>query len=443
VDRLKDFRRSILPRTLFGRSLMIILMPMLLLQLIVAYVFFDRHWDAMTDKLAVSLAGEIGLVADALHRARTADDLNFIMSRTEEMLVMQVSLVPTGEAEIRRLPKRLRWFNIDNKLERALRSSIAMPYKMSGVGDSRFFQVRVDLGDKTAIFLCPVKRVASPTTYVFILWMIGGAALLFAIAIAFMRNQVRPIRRLAIAAEKFGKGQEVASFKLEGATEVRQASKAFLEMKSRLKRQLEQRTAMLAGVSHDLRTPLTRMKLEIAMAGKGSGVDNLRQDIEEMEKMIEGYIAFARGDGDEAVEMADMRSIIDRIVANARRQGGTLHDLAGEALPIRLRPMAMERAISNVVSNACKYGKNVWISAVLDHGVLEVTIEDDGPGIAKNLREDAFRPFFRIEQSRNKKTGGLGLGLAIAQDIVHAHGGEIFLDDSAHGGLKAVIRVPA
>jgi two-component system, OmpR family, osmolarity sensor histidine kinase EnvZ len=225
--------------------------------------------------------------------------------------------------------------------------------------------------------------------------------------------------------------------------EVRQASAAFIEMKERLKRQIEQRTAMLAGVSHDLRTPLTRMKLQLAMASAGADTDNLRQDVAEMEKMIEAYLAFAKGESDENPERIDLRSVLERIVAGALRQGAVVEAVLDEALPLRARPVAIERALANIVSNACRHGKTVWVNAYAQDGFCEITVDDDGPGVPPDKREEVFRPFTRLEKSRNVKTGGIGLGLTIARDVVHAHGGEIFLEDSNRGGLRVVVRIPA
>ncbi|MBU6476249.1 MAG: HAMP domain-containing protein, partial [Alphaproteobacteria bacterium] len=291
-------------------------------------------------------------------------------------------------------------------------------------------------------FLSSDDRLMDPRTYIFILWLIGSAIVLMAVAVVFMRNQIRPIHRLALAAEKLGKGQDLANFKVEGAREVRQAGRAFLDMRDRIRRQIDHRTAMLAGVSHDLRTPLTRMKLQLAMQQASPENDNLRQDIEEMEKMLEGYLAFARGGGNEPTELVDMRFVLARIAANARRQGAEIAETCVDHAPLRARPVAIERALSNIVSNACKYAQHVRIGLTTEPEAVEVTVDDDGPGIPAAQREDVFKPFFRLEKSRNPKTGGVGLGLSIAQDIINAHGGEISLADSDMGGLKVIVRLP-
>ena len=445
TSAVKQFRRRLLPRTLFARSLMILAMPILLLQLIVAYIFFERHWDAMSDRLVFALAGEIAMISDRLAAAPGKEQADAIIAEARKSLELMVNVTGAeGSMEKSELSfQKFTWFSIAQKLQDQLDEKLGRPYSIRPYETDKWFEIVVRLNkQKDVHFVCPERRLFSATTYIFILWLIGSAAVLLGIAMLFMRNQIRPIMRLAVAAEKFGKGQDVPDFVPSGASEVRRASKAFLEMKDRLKRQMEQRTAMLSGVSHDLRTPLTRMKLQLAMSRQGPESENLRQDVEEMEKMVEGYLAFARGEGDEVAEKTDLRPLLDRIISRARRQGCAVEDAISGKLVIRVRPVAIERAVGNIITNSCKYAKHVWVRAAETDDHIEITVEDDGPGIAPELREEVFKPFFRVEKSRNKKTGGIGLGLSIARDIVHSHGGEILLEDSPHGGLKAVIRLP-
>lgn len=449
-DALTTLRHKILPRTLFGRSLMIIATPMLLMQVIVSFVFFDRHWDSINNRLVFGVAGEIGMVYRQITDAQTAEDVQRAMAGARRYLDLGVSIEPLDERVfLKPSPPFSVWrtFNLGSKLDRHLQDVLGdRDFVVHSAEDNRYFMVAVRLDDgQMAVFLCPDRRLTSSTTYIFLLWLMGSAVVLFTIAIIFMRNQIRPIRKLAIAAEKLGKGQDVGDFRPVGAREVRQAARAFVQMKERLRRQMEQRTAMLSGVSHDLRTPLTRMKLELAMSAGSATVENLRQDVEEMERMLEGYLAFARGEGSETPEMTDVQSILDRVIAGARRQGAVIDDSGQKTADrpmLRLRPMAMERAISNIVSNACKYATQVWVSVDRQGDELVMTVDDNGAGIPPDAREDVFRPFFRLEKSRNKKTGGVGLGLAIARDVVHAHGGEITLHDSPQGGLRVVVRLP-
>lgn len=444
---IHTLKQRLLPRTLFGRSLMIIATPILLMQLIVSFIFFDRHWDSMSSRLVYGLAGEVSMLTTQLKEAENEEERADIIAAAARSLDIDIHITAVDEEALVRKPavfEKLYWFSIDKKLQQSLTRRLTEPFVMTSSEVEKRFNIIVKLNDsEMATFMCPMRRLTSSTTYIFILWLIGSAVVLFGIAIVFMRNQIRPIRRLAVAAEKLGKGQDVPDFKPVGASEVRQASRAFLDMKERLKRQIEQRTAMLAGVSHDLRTPLTRMKLQLAMAPQDPETENLRQDIEEMERMLEGYLTFAKGEGTEAIEMTDLREMLDRIIAKARRQKGVIEDSLAPRMMIRLRPMAMERAISNVISNACKYAPKVWVNAYEQSDMIVITVDDNGPGIAEELREDVFRPFYRIEKSRNKATGGLGLGLAIARDVIHAHGGEIFMENSNQGGLRVVIRLPS
>lgn len=426
---------------------MIIATPILLLQMIVSFVFFDRHWESMSGRLVYAIAGEVSMLTTQIKEAGGDTDREKIIAEAAKSLdihVMVEPLVPEMLAESASPFEKFYWFSIGRKLDDALDRRLTQDFRVHDYApDDRRFKIIVQLDEaRMAVFLCPERRLNSSTTYIFILWLIGSAVVLFGIAIIFMRNQIRPIRRLAIVAEKLGKGQDVPDFKPVGAREVRQAARAFLDMKERLKRQIEQRTAMLAGVSHDLRTPLTRMKLQLAMARDDDTVAHLRQDIDEMEKMLEAYLDFAKGESSETPEMTDLRSILDRIIGRAQRQGETIQAQMADRLMIRLRPVAAERALANIVGNACKYGKSVWINAYEQSGAVEISIDDDGPGIPADLRDDVFRPFFRLEKSRNKKTGGIGLGLSIARDIIHGHGGEIFLEDSNRGGLRVVVRLP-
>jgi len=440
-------KQKLLPNTLFGRSLMIIATPILLMQMIVSFIFFDRHWESMSGRLIYALAGEVSMLTTQMNEAKGDIEKEKIIAEAAKSLDIHVMLERFDPAMLQETVspfEKFYWFSIGSKLDVALDRRLTQPFMVRDYDEnSRRFKIVVQLDEKRMlVFLCPERRLNSSTTYIFILWLIGSSVVLFGIAIIFMRNQIRPIRRLAIAAEKLGKGQDVPDFKPVGAREVRQASRAFLQMRDRLKRQLEQRTAMLAGVSHDLRTPLTRMKLQLAMAKDDETAAHLRQDIDEMEKMLEAYLDFAKGESSEAPEMTDLRTILDRIIGRAQRQGEDIQAQMAEKLMIRVRPVATERALANIIGNACKYGKHVWLNAYEQSGALEISIDDDGPGIHENMREDVFRPFFRLEKSRNKKTGGIGLGLSIARDIIHGHGGDIFLEDSNRGGLRVVVRLP-
>jgi two-component system osmolarity sensor histidine kinase EnvZ len=287
----------------------------------------------------------------------------------------------------------------------------------------------------------PLSRLFSATSYVFILYMVGTSLVLFAVATVFMGNQVRPLGRLAAAADLFGKGMDVPDFKPEGAIELRQAAAAFNRMRARIQRQITQRTEMLAGVSHDLRTPLTRMKLQLAMMN-GPEIEDLNNDLAEMERMVEGYLAFARGEGTERPSETDVGTLLRDVVSDARRAGTAIDLHIEDRLVTLARPNALRRCLANLIANAARFANQVWIRAGQVGDTIEITVDDDGPGIPATRREDVFKPFFRLEGSRNPLTGGTGLGLTIARDVMRSHGGDLVLLDAPTGGLRARLSLP-
>jgi two-component system, OmpR family, osmolarity sensor histidine kinase EnvZ len=273
-------------------------------------------------------------------------------------------------------------------------------------------------------------------------WMVATSLVVLTIAILFLRNQIRPIVRLADAAEAFGKGREVPNFRPRGAREVRRAAAAFLEMKIRIERAIEQRTTMLAGVSHDLRTILTRFKLELAFLGDSPETEAIKKDVDEMAAMLEAYLAFARGDLGEQPAPTDMAAMLSELEADSERHGHRATVAFHGQPTVTVRPAAFKRCLANLVSNAGRFASTVAITGHRDHRWLTVTIDDDGPGIPAAFREDVFKPFLRLDDARNQDEGGTGLGLAIARDIARSHGGDITLGDSPLGGLRATVRVP-
>jgi two-component system osmolarity sensor histidine kinase EnvZ len=262
------------------------------------------------------------------------------------------------------------------------------------------------------------------------------------VAVLFLRNQIKPILRLADAAESFGKGREAPHFRPRGAREVRRAAHAFLEMKARVERAMEQRTAMLAGVSHDLRTILTRFKLELALIGDTPELEAMRRDVDEMSGMLEDYLAFARGDSGENAQPTDMTVALEELRGDAERNGHCA-TVSFHGLPVVIiKPASFKRCLGNLISNAARHGSKIAITGHRDHRYLTVTIDDDGPGIPADKREEVFKPFLRLDGARNQDEGGTGLGLAIARDIARSHGGDIMLGDSPLGGLRARVRIP-
>ena len=440
VRHAERWFKRLLPQGLLGRSLLIIVTPLIVVQLVSIYVFYASHWDTVARRLANGLAGDIGTVIESLRAFPAADNRQRILGIAANKMDLDMRFQSGGILANAAQP--VASGIMERALKDALTDRVQRPFLIDAQSLEREVAVRVQLSDGLLEVYVPRKRLFSSTTYIFLLWMTGTSLLLLGIATVFMRNQVRSVRKLAAAADNFGKGREVPDFKPEGAVEVRQAAQAFNLMRERLKRQIQQRTEMLAGVSHDLRTPLTRMKLQLAMLGETEGRSELEEDVAEMETMVEGYLAFARGEGGEASQPVDLATLVEEVVARHRRQGRAVDLHVEDRLVMPLKALALSRALSNLIGNALRYGGHVWIRVGRKPDGAEVIIDDDGPGIAADQREQVFRPFFRLEASRNLATGGVGLGLTIARDIVRGHGGDVMLEDSPLGGLRARIRLP-
>ena len=433
--------KRVLPRTLFGRALLIMVTPVVVVQAISAFVFFDRHYDTTTQRLAQGLAGQIAATVAMLEREDTGLSRNEVFNLAQRTMWLSLSF-----QEDKRLPEGLpppQNTILDQRLVGALEERLAHPFAIDTYTLPEDVRVWVETDQGLLRVVVSRKRLFSSTTYLLVFWTVGTATLLVPIALIFMRNQVRPIRRLAVAAERFGKGQDVPSFKPEGAQEVRQASSAFIKMRERIKRQIQQRTEMLAGVSHDLRTPLTRMKLQLAMLEGTPEAESLKEDVTEMERMVEGYLAFARGEGTEQPESASVGDLVRDVVDRVTRETGYVDLHIEHDCELPLRREVMRRAIGNLVSNAVRHGEIVSVRVGRRGGTVEVTVDDDGPGIPPDQREEVFRPFHRLDASRNPLTGGTGLGLTIARDVVRGHGGDLLLEDAPGGGLRARVLLPA
>ena len=431
--------KHILPRGLLARALLIAVAPLILMQLLSAYVFYNSHWDQVSKRLSQGLAGDIAVLVDSLSGMPDGASRDWLFREASQRMEISATLQPA--AILPNAPARQT--ALEGELRRALlRKQITKPVRVDEQTGNDRVVVLVQLAEGVLRLEIPRHRLHSWTTFAFVLWTIGTTLILLGVATIFMRNQIRPVRRLARVADAFGKGRDVEDFKPEGAREVKLVALAFLAMKNRIQRQIAQRTAMLAGVSHDLRTPLTRMKLQLEMMPKDEAATALREDVHDMERMLEAYLAFARGEGTERPHPRDIGVLLGEVVNRARR-GGAVVDLATEGdLRLPLRPNAIRRSLTNLVDNALRFAKRVAVHARRVGGAVEVIIDDDGPGIPVNQREEVFKPFFRLESSRNPATGGVGLGLTIARDVIRGHGGDILLDDSPQGGLRVRVRLP-
>jgi two-component system osmolarity sensor histidine kinase EnvZ len=301
-------------------------------------------------------------------------------------------------------------------------------------------QVQLPTGVLTATM--SHKRLTTSTTYIFILWMIGSSVVFFIVAAMFLRNQVKSLRRLAAAADGFGKGRPISFSKVEGALEVRQAAVAFIQMRDRIQRQIRQRTEMLAGVSHDLRTPLTRMKLALELMGDDSTLAELKSDVAEMEHLVQIYLDFARGEGTETAVATDIAQLLQDIAAAMRREGTAVSLDQPKELVVPIRPNALRRCLGNLIANGARYGTHVWLTGRQVEDGVDILVDDDGPGIPPGERDHVFQPFIRLDSSRNPTTGGIGLGLTIARDVARSHGGDVRLETSPQGGLRARVHLP-
>ncbi len=435
-----------LPGTLFGRSLLIIVLPVALMQIAVTYVFFDAHWQTVTSRLSEGLAGDIAWAVESYREDPTPESFARLSQRAEESMGLSIALQPGRKLPARRRdpPAALSPFfaPIDRSLDRALSGRLDAPYWFDTTRYPAYVDIRVAVQGGVMRVLAPRDRAFATQGHIFVLWMTVATVLLTAIAILFIRNQVRAIERLANAAEAFGRGVDVPAFKPQGAKEVRQAATAFLGMRARIQRHIEQRTALLASVSHDLRTPLTRLKLTLALSEPNSRTAEMKRDLSEMEHMIDEYLAFARGEGGEAAEPAPLRPLVEAVSEGARRTGAQVTVDIAPDLVVTARPNALKRALANLVMNAAAHGQHVEVAARRGAAGVEIVVDDDGPGIPEDQREEAFKAFARLDASRNQNTKGVGLGLAIARDVARGHGGDIVLQRSPLGGLRAVVRLP-
>jgi two-component system osmolarity sensor histidine kinase EnvZ len=439
---LPRFLKRRLPSTLYGRSMLIIVLPIAIMQVAVTWAFYDAHWRTVTSRLSEGLAGDVAWAVDSYNQDPSPESLTRIADRAERSLGLSIVL-----QQGRALPAARTHFNlfedIDRSLQRALSDRLDPDtFWFNTANDTIYVDIKVKVKGGVLRILAPKDRAYATQGHIFLLWMAVATLILTGVALAFIRNQVRAIERLAEAAEAFGRGAD-SDFKPHGAREVRQAAYAFLDMRERLQRHIEQRTALLASVSHDLRTPLTRLKLELALAEPTTRTDEMKRDLAEMEHMIDEYLAFARGQGGESVETVAVRGLIEEVSEGAKRAGALVEVQIDPELSMHVRPNAFKRAISNLVMNAAVHGERVEVAAraAWDGGV-EILVDDNGPGIPPDRYEEAFKPFSRLDEARNQNEKGVGLGLAIARDVARGHGGDITLDKSPLGGLRAVVRLP-
>jgi len=438
---MSRFMYRVMPKGLFTRTFLIIVAPIVILQSVLVFVFMERHYQLVSQRMSEAVVREIAAVVFVLETYPHDAGYSNVEELASRALGMSMTVMPLEPLPP---PAPKPFFDvIDQELSKAIGQKIGKPFWIDTVGRSRFVEIRIQLEDSILRIFTRRSQTYASNSHIFLVWMFSTSLVLVIIALLFLRNQIRPIVRLANAAEAFGKGRPVENFRASGAREVRRASLAFIDMRRRIERQIEQRTTMLAGVSHDLRTILTRLRLQLTFLSDTPEHEAMCKDVDEMSHMLEDYLAFASGDSDEDIEQTDMVLLLEELEEEAEISGHDLKTRYDGPTELELKRLSMKRCLSNLVTNGSKYGNSVELAGSVEGGWLVITVDDDGPGIPEDQRELAFRAFHRLDLARNMDESGSGLGLAIARDVARGHGGDLYLEDSPLGGLRARIRIPA
>lgn len=450
LKRFFKYIKGFMPKTLFFRTMLILFIPLTAMQIVSVIVFFDNHWSKVGKRLAYDVVGDIE--ASIILHQDNPKDINNLKKLAKNTFSINLQynekesgIIPSKaeKTSFKDIEENIITKQLKDRLDEKFGAKNNQINIKNGTVNISIFKQKDKSNFGVYNFTFSKKKIYSSSTIAFVIWLAGSSLLLFLVAVLFLRIQVRSVKKLEEAATHFGKGADVPNFKPSGSSEVRNAANAFILMRDRIKKQITERTQMLAGVSHDLRTPLTRMKLQLALMEENEEREELTKDIAEMEKMIDGYLSFAKGEGSEKMEKINIVELSANIIGKAKKTHEKIEfrtdcqtDFAN------VRPQSFERCINNILSNACRYGESVEVLLETDDSELRIVIDDDGPGIPADKRDDVFRAFFRIDTSRNLDTGGVGLGMSIAKDIATSHGGNIILDDSPIGGLRVIISIP-
>ena len=438
-NEISTLKQKVMPRTLFFRTMLLVIVPLIVVQIVSIVAYFDSSWGKVGKKLSDNLTANMAfLIALNEKNAASSADIKHLAS---DLYGIDFEYLEGAQNDQNSstIPNNKM---VTGFFQKSLKSEFPNQKTMLYLQDKKNLVATVETSKGIYRFKMPTKNIFNSSIFGFIAWMIGTSFLLFIVSVLFLRKQAKAIRELANSADNFGRGVDVP-FKPYGSVEVRKAGIAFNKMKERITRQMKERMQMLAGVSHDLRTPLTRMKLLLAMDEDIADHQAFLEDVTEMEKMLEGYLSFARGEGGEESIDVDINTLIEEVVSKFKMQGFQIeYTPTPDTTHILAREQALKRMLSNVVSNACRYASHIQVSLLENNNRLEITVDDDGPGIPEEKREEVFKAFYRLEQSRNKETGGIGLGLAIVKDVVRSHGGVIRLLDSPMGGLRVEIKLP-
>ena len=427
--------KDILPKGLYSRSLLIIIVPVVVLQGILTFVFLDRHWQLVTRKLSSAVASEIATFVDVAPSL----GLNKVVELSKKFYDAEVNYIPNQKL-INNIPKPINL--VENTLSKELSKIMTDNFWVDAHTYEKRVIVQIEKEGGIYEFTIPRRNVYATNSHIFLVWMVISSLLLVSVAVIFMRQQIKPIEKLSKAAQQFGLGKKMENFKPSGATEVRRAAEAYLKMQERIERFIEQRTLMLAGVSHDLRTPLTRLKLQLEMLSDDRTNIELLSDVNEMQKMLENYLDFAEDVTREKAIKTDLKQMIKEIINSESIENKVIEFNVKNDKPIffECRAIAMKRCITNLLNNACSYGDDIRVALEKKKDVIDISIEDNGPGIDKTDYDKAIKPFIRLDSSRNQNIPGSGLGLSISQDITSNHGGKLIMSRSNLGGLKVQLK---
>ena len=427
--------KKILPQTLLGRSILILVVPLIILQIIITVIFYNRHWDTITRHRTIDFVKDITLVVESFEKNKSRENQVWILSNVSEKLQLQTIYIENKKLSFEKDKQKT------SKLEKYLLENLdplGKKFNLNINNKKKLITVMVEVNNGILEFRANKKRIYSSTTYIFILWMVSASIILFIVALLFLKNQIKPIRKLAIAVDRFGKGKNIESFKPSGAKEVRRVSNAFKIMKDRIENSITQRNKMFSSISHDIRTILTRMKLNLELHKLDKG--GLKKDLIEMEEMVEEYLKYAKGEEKEKIQKINIVNLLNSIKKRYSKKNISFKN--DKKINISIRLNSIKRCINNILSNSLKFSKKVEISCNKKKDYVEIIIDDDGPGIPKSERKKVLQPFYRVEDSRNRNTGGIGLGITIAADIINNHGGNFLLEQSPLGGLRAKIYLP-
>ena len=427
--------KKLIPASLLGRSLIIVFIPIITLVTLTTFVFYQTSWNIISKRLTQSVVADINVIIKLIDQNLTMKAINI----AKEDFKMNIEY--KNNQNLNPLSFRTERGILSKRLQEAL-EELNKPYFYDLSNLDQGAQIVIQLEKNLLIIQVDKDRLYSESAFVFLLWMFFVSFILLILAYFFMKGQIRPLKRLAIIAETFGRGLDAPELKSSGSLEIRQTTNAFNQMRTRIKRFLKQRTDMLAGVSHDLRTPLTRMKLQLSLMKDDDAKRELEHDIKEMTAMLNSYVSFVRGEAPETIENINLNDLIKNICHSNSSDLHTIRDVHTSNIETSGRPIQIKRAIQNIIDNAKRYSSEINIEIVSDDEECFISIEDNGPGIPEKNYEDVFKPFFTLDPSRNKLKGESGLGMTITRDIIRSHGGEIKLLKSKIGGLKTLISLP-